>query len=218
VKPGDTVKQVILLSIFLILSTVTIISADFNAEIDNDFNIVAGNSEILNLTLTSDEKATVHLSYNITPDDIGIQIIFSDNHFTFKGTKIIEIDIATHNLLAPDNYVISIDYSYEIEQPTGGSGGSGTVIVGGGDTDDSTEESTEDDNQTDNQTDKLDDTDDTDDSINEGEEEEKKDDDGRDGILQFILSIRLILLILIVIGICILIAWSIIRRRKDNNE
>jgi len=203
-------KRATLLSICLILSTAITISADFNAEIDNEFNIVAGNSETLNLTLTSDEKATVHLSYSILPDDIGIQIIFSDNDFTFKGTKIVEIDIATHNLLAPDNYVISIDYSYEIEQPTGGSGGgsggSGTVIVGGGDTDD-TDDSTDED-QTDNQTDEPDDTDD--DSTNEGDEGEKKDGEDEDGLL---LSIGIVIGI---VGICILLAWDM--RKKENND
>jgi hypothetical protein len=208
-----TMKRTILLSICLILSTAITISADFNAEIDNEFNIVAGNSETLNLTLTSDKKATVHLSYDIAPDDIGIQIIFSDNDFTFKGTKIVEIDIATHTLLAPNNYVITINYDYEVEQLTGsgGSGGSGTVIVGGGDTDDSTDstDDSEQDNQTDNQTDEPDDTDDND-STNEGDEGEKK--DGEDGF-------PMLLLIGIIIGsliVCILFAWK--RRKEENND
>lgn len=207
-------KRTILLSICLILSTAITISADFNAEIDNEFNIVAGNSKTLNLTLTSDKKATVHLSYDIAPDDIGIQIIFSDNDFTFKGTKIVEIDISTHNLLAPNNYVITINYDYEVEQPTGsgGSGGSGTVIVGG-DTDDSTDDSTEqDDNQTDDETDdtgNTDDTDDTDNSTNEGDEGEKKD----DGFPMLLLLIGIIIGSLIV---CILFAWK--RRKEENND
>lgn len=208
-------KRTMLISICLILSAVVTVSADFNAEIDDEFNIVAGNSETLNLTLTSDKKATVNLSYSIIPDDIGFEIIFSDNDFTFKGTKIVEIHISTHNLLAPDNYLITINYDYEVEQPTGsgGSSGSGTVIVGGNDDDDPVPDETDDKPDDDNQTDEPDDTDDTGDDSTNGDEGEKKDGDEEDG---FSLLFFLIGAIIGSLAICILFAWK--RRKHEDNE
>lgn len=183
-------KKTVVIVLCLILSTATV-SADFNVQIEDGFNIIAGNSETVNLTLTSDKKVTVHLSYNITPDDVGFNITFSDNDFTFKETKIIKINISTDIYLEPISYTITYKYKYKIEEPTTNhkSSGSGIIIV----KDDATDDS---DNNEEEQSNDTNDTNDTEDDENLTSYKKKEDNNiFLPLIITFIISVFIVFII-----------------------
>lgn len=194
-------KKAILISLLFVLP---VVEAEFTAQINSGFDVIAGNSETLELTMTTDEKVKIHLSYDVKPDDVGFDVTFSENDFTFQGSKLIEVNISTSGMLSPDNYVISINYVYEKK---GESSGSGTIVINDEldkpDENDDDEHSKSEDEQ--NETDKQNGTDNNS-TDNEGRITD--DDKEQNGFIYIIGFLVVLLLILILI-------W---KRRKSKEE
>src|SRR6056297_913580 len=98
------------IGILILICTSSAAQATFTAEVEETPDLIAGCIETIDVTFESDNKATVWMSYNIRPSEEGMTITFSEDSFTFKGTKTIEATIQTSPALMPDEYTIQIDY------------------------------------------------------------------------------------------------------------
>ncbi len=129
------------ISFFLILLLLAPSVHGLTATIDENIDIIAGDSKTINITFNAEKKTTISLNSNVLPSSEGFYITFSENDVTFKGNKIIQSTINTSPALMPDDYQIIIEYSYQ-EKETSKSG-SGTVIISDDEKSDSSDEETE---------------------------------------------------------------------------